>query len=46
MMYMCYSDPYGNDDSSSEDEEKLKPMTVDIDLALTTFANAKRFVLF
>ncbi|XP_065078533.1 ribosome quality control complex subunit NEMF homolog [Ochlerotatus camptorhynchus] len=43
-------DPYGafdeefEDDEDREDgEEKLEPMVVDVDLALTAFANARRF---
>lgn len=31
------------DDNREDDEEKLEPMVVDVDLALTAFANARRF---
>uniref|UniRef100_A0A1B6D3Q3 NFACT RNA-binding domain-containing protein n=1 Tax=Clastoptera arizonana TaxID=38151 RepID=A0A1B6D3Q3_9HEMI len=40
---LLLSDPYANEKCSDADEETLKPMTVDIDLALTTFANAERY---
>ncbi|XP_054262763.1 ribosome quality control complex subunit NEMF homolog [Macrosteles quadrilineatus] len=47
---LSLSDPFSSEDSdsndSSEDEEKIRkipPMTIDIDLAQTSFANAKKY---
>lgn len=47
---MFFSDPYSNEDASgmeedSEDEEstmRIPPMVIDIDLALTSYSNAKK----
>lgn len=37
------SDDEDNGDNDENNEEKLKPMLVDIDLSLTAFANARRY---
>ncbi|XP_053693997.1 ribosome quality control complex subunit NEMF homolog [Sabethes cyaneus] len=47
---LLLKDPYAildeedeDEDSREDDEEKLQPMVVDVDLALTAFANARRY---
>lgn len=40
------TDPYAEGDDSNVDEDKLPSMMVDIDLALTAFANARRLDFF
>lgn len=45
---VCFSDPFANEDDSideeDENDEVIKPMLIDVDLALTAFANAKKLV--
>lgn len=47
QITLLLSDPYANEDDSvdeeDEDSDVLKPMSVDVDLALSAFANAKKY---
>ena len=38
---ICYRDPY-SEDLDDTDEDYIKPMKVDIDLALSAYANARK----